>query len=560
MVRGALAAILVVCSLASYADEARLRSAEGPVFATATAPPPLRAAGVAEVVISTQGASSDDIAGLRAANGTGSGALHVGVVRELEQPLRVKAGPAALSDGPWRWRGSVHAEGAARVRLRLDRVNLPADARLWIYAGDEAVSFTPALAHAGSLWTPSVGGEVVTLEVEASGGDFTLAALADNRELREVVALGSECIHDAACQTALNLNFARAMARINYISAGRSSMCSGGLLNTDTTGTKVPYFLTANHCLSYDVEAATVEAFWDYRAATCNGAAPPLASLQRTIGASVAATSNVSDMTLLRLSSMPSGRILLGWDPNPVAAGVTLFRLSHPDGAPMRYSQAVSDLTTSTCTDYPRPTFAYSLNTIGATAGGSSGSPVMYDSAAGYVVGQLLGTCGPEPRNACNRLNRDLDGSLAVSWPLLHPFLRPTPAACAACTPNSTTACMLDNRFKVTAAWSDGSFGSGPGLPIRFAENKAQTHPEHGAILETTFFAFYPFFPTSVESMVKMTKGVGINNKYWVFITGFTGASYTVNVLDTKTCATWSKAIEPNATAAFRDYEAFPLN
>ena len=60
--------------------------------------------------------------------------------------------------------------------------------------------------------------------------------------------------------------------------------------------------------------------------------------------------------------------------------------------------------------------------------------------------------------------------------------------------------------------------------------------------------------------MVKMTKGVGINNKYWVFITGFTGASYTVNIQNTKTCATWSKGIEPNATAAFRDYEAFPLN
>jgi hypothetical protein len=522
----------------------------------------LRSTAAAQTVISTRGASPDDVAGLRVANGGSSGVLHIGVVRELDAPLRITSGPAALNAEPWRWRGSVHAAGAARVRLRLDNVSLPADARLWIYSGDEVVSFTPELVHAGSLWTPSVGGEVATLEIEASGGAFTLAALADNRDFREVAPAGSECMFDVACQPGFDMNFARAIALISYVKGGGSYICSGGLLNTDTTGTKLPYFLTANHCLSTQAEAASVEALWDYRAAACNGVAPARSSLPRTNGAAIAATSAASDMTLLRLSSMPSGRTLLGWDPSPTfAGGVALFRVSHPAGAPLRYTQALADVTSSTCTSLARPNYRYSFTTVGATAPGSSGSPMMYDPSAGYVIGQLSAGCGPEPANPCNRLNRDVDGSFAASWPLLQPFLRPAPTtSCAACTPNSTTACMLDNRFKVTASWSDGPYGSGPGLPIRFAENKPQTHPQHGAILETTFFAFYPFFPTSVESMVKMTKGVGINDKFWVFITGFTGASYTVNVQDTKTCATWSKAIAPNATAALRDYEAFPLN
>lgn len=93
MVRGALAAILIVCSTVAYANDARLSSANGPVFAAVTAaPPPLRSTAAAQTVITTRGASPEDVAGLRAANAGSSGALHIGVVRELDAPLRITRG------------------------------------------------------------------------------------------------------------------------------------------------------------------------------------------------------------------------------------------------------------------------------------------------------------------------------------------------------------------------------------------------------------------------------------------------------------------------------------
>jgi V8-like Glu-specific endopeptidase len=523
--------------------------------------PPLRTNGQvngrASVMVKTTGASASDIAALRAANAKGDGPAELGIVREV-QPVAVASVASAVASGAhFQWRGSVHVDGAARVRVRLDDVDLPEGARLWIYgASGEAVAFDGSLAHERRLWTPSVAGDTATIEVDAPGeAAFRIAGVADIRPYSEVVANGSECVTDLSCHTPGN-GLDRAISFYTFVAGTGVYGCTGGLVNNSRSdGT--PYFLTANHCVRNETSASSVEAYWDFRSSACNGPAPALESLPKSNGATLLATSGSTDVTLLRLNNLPPNRTFLGWDATALTEGTQLFHISHPLGVPQRYSTSTVISSGETCSSSPRPSFLYSTPSVGATDVGSSGAPVMRGD--GYIVGQLKGACGPEPNNPCNRANREVDGAFSASYALLQPYLDPAPA-CAACTPNNTTVCLLNNRFKVTVTFQDPYMNiSGDGKPIRYTENVAQTHPEYGPLIEYAFFSFFDFFPGSVETMIKMTKGVGINNQYWIWVVGSTSSSYTVTVQDTKTCAIWKRDIERDSTQVVREFEAFPL-
>lgn len=532
--------------LAPYRDTTR-------AAAKIASQPPLRANGRATVIVTTAGATIDDIAELRAANAAGDGPAQLGIVREVK-PVAITS---AMSDGRFQWRGSVQAEGAARVRVRLDDVALPAGTRLWIYgATGEAIAFDASLARNGQLWTPSIAGETATIEIDApTEAAFRIGAVADVRTSAEVAPDDSSCISDISCNNAGN-GLDRAIAFYHYVGGTRVFGCSGGLINNiKNDGT--PYFLTANHCVRSDSSASSVEAFFDYRSNTCNGPAPALDALPRANGSTLLVTSGASDVTLLKLNNVPAGRTFLGYDARALTEGAQLFHISHPLGVPQRYSTSTFITTGGTCSSSPRPAFLYSTPNVGATDVGSSGSPVMYGD--GFIVGQLKGGCGPEPDNPCNRANREVDGAFATSFEVVRPFIDPAPQ-CAACVPGATNACLLGNRFKVSIKYDDPYINlRGDAKPINYAENKPQTHPEHGPLIENAFFSFYDFFPGAVETMVKMTKGVGINEKYWIFITGFSSAQYTVTVQDTRTCATWERAIPRDSQTVTRDYEAFSL-
>jgi hypothetical protein len=532
-----------------------------PAAVRRAAAPPLRAEGRPAVVLTTSGANGSDLAALRAANASGEGPAELGIVREVNACIgscgAAAANTAARAAGRVQARGSVVVEGASRVRLRLDGFDVPAGTRMWIYgAAGDAIAFDGSLAHAGQLWTPSVAGNTATLELDAPGeAAFRIGAVADIRPYGEVVANGSECVSDLSCHAIPN-GLDRAIAFYHFVAGTRIFGCSGGLVN-NVAHDGTPYFLSANHCVKTELSASSVEAFWDYRSASCGGVAPTLESLPKSNGATMLVTSGTSDVTLLRLNAVPPNRTFLGWDTRPLADGTPLFHISHPLGVPQRYSTSTVVHSGAACSSSPRPAYLYSTPLVGATDVGSSGAPVL--SGDGYIVGQLKGACGPEPENPCNRANREVDGAFAASFASLRQYLDPAPV-CAACTPDSTTACLLGNRFRVTATYYDPYVNiGGNAKPIRFTENRGETHPEHGPVIDNAFFSFVDFFPNSVETMVRMTKGVGINNKYWIFITGFTNAQYTVSVQDTQTCATWERAIPRDSQSVVRDYEAFPL-
>jgi hypothetical protein len=334
------------------------------------------------------------------------------------------------------------------------------------------------------------------------------------------------CLIDATCVTSSSLDvidlFRRAVAHLEYVKEGGSFVCTGGLLNDRDDSSFVPYLLTANHCFSTQASATSLEAYWDYKTATCMGAFPSMGSSPRSNGATLLATSPTSDFTFVRMNSVPSGRVFLGWDSRAPVAGTTLYRISHPfpdsftDPAPQSYSTTIVTTTSSTCTGKSRPDFIYSTTGDGGTYGGSSGSPVIL--SGGITVGQLYGACGPDPSAGCNASNFTIDGAFAQTYPSVSGYLSGGGGA-TVCTPSSTTLCLNNGRFSVTATFLTPQGQSGNAT----------------AVTETSATGLFWFFSAdNVEAIIKVVNGCALNSRYWVFAGGLTNVQVSITVTDTR--------------------------
>ncbi len=411
----------------------------------------------------TEGAA-DQIAAMKARNASGVRPVQNGFSRPLPEPARVRLDAAVASlaafqryaggfvaespGGQLVWGTAARAAGAHRLRLHLTDVRLPAGTRLWVWGlGQEPRSFGLELLDPdGGLWTPSVGGEDIYLEVALPRAATAASAAGEAfgfeiREVGEIFRLGAngapapagplpephtDCIQDGSCYNSSALDvidvYRKAVAHLQYARDGGFFVCSGGLLNDSDTATAIPYLLTANHCFANQAGASSLEAFWDYRTSSCQGNAPDVDSLPRSQGATLLASSADTDFTLVRLNAIPGGRVLLGWSQQAVANGTVLHRLSHPapdgDVHPQSYSRARVNTAIGACGNLARPRFLYSKAEVGGTFGGSSGSPVILQG--GIVVGQLFGACGPNAADGCDDSNAEASTA---------PSPRPTPAS-----------------------------------------------------------------------------------------------------------------------------------
>jgi hypothetical protein len=505
-----IALILVPCITADpgFADEVSVLPSWTQAKAGAPAPQPLRVGEklVAPAAAALAPARDSDAARFEAMlehNRSGLVPLQQGFNRSLQKPYRAriepgslpKKMPATIADNTIvdrRDNGNlvlmirIDVAGAYGVRLHLTEVSLPKHTSMWVYATGEQASppFGLGLLRASKdLWAPTVYGDEIWLEVEVPAADlgaglgFTIAEIGEifHPQMLAGPVLASDgkllddpnydCLVDAPCVDLDTIglgSYERAVAHLLFESGGSHYICTGTLLNDmDSTGT--PYMLTANHCFGTQGTASTLEAYFDYQSNGCNGSQPSLSSLPRTNGATLLATNEVSDFTLVELGSTPSGaRTFMGWDANPLPNGTTLHRLSHPAGKPLAYSRSTLATTTVyNCSDVARPNYLYTLHEEGSTWGGSSGSSLV--KANGQVVGQLNGKCGPaDGWDDCNNMISVIDGAFRTTYPYIQAWLNPGagPGDCvSSINPNST----------VTGSWSsDCASTNNPGAYARY--------------------------------------------------------------------------------------------
>ena len=361
-------------------------------------------------------------------------------------------------DGGFVWSGVVNAPGASAVRLTFSGFDLPEGAALYVY-GDNGQAAGPYTGNGpmgtGVLHTNTIFGDRVQVQLRQEGrparlprelvlesvgvmGPRFLKAMipaADDTprpSTKSFCSYNESCVQGAACGTSNAVADARqAVASILFQSGGSFFICTGGLI-ADTGATQTPFFLTANHCISSNNVASTVETYFDY-VTTCSNpdCTQPYSNVGETVGATILSGDSKTDHTLLQLASNPTtpdGTVAyLGWNSTAVANtnGVNLFRISHPSGAPQAYSEHSVDTVAGTCRTLPRGDFIYSNDTFGATEGGSSGSPVV--DGNGHVVGLLYGACGFNVNDVCDSAsNSTVDGAFAAYFGSVAQFLDPS--------------------------------------------------------------------------------------------------------------------------------------
>jgi hypothetical protein len=387
----------------------------------------------------------------------GPEALRVGVVKPLGVFFAlddVSFGAIARApEGGRIWSAAIRSEDAFGLRIHFDNFWLPPDTELYLFneRGMVAGPYTGAGPFdTGEFWSNMIMGESAYLQLRQFGPAGNVKLHQTYFDVVEVGHVGRQmgasldaftktfcdytasCVENAECPaTPSVVDVARnAVAHMQYVKRPYLYVCSGGLLN-NSTGDGTPYFLTANHCISRDREAGTLETYFQWTV-PCGDDCPTQwadpVDVPSMLGSSVVVTNRTSDFTLLLLDGqVESGVDFLGWSTNAVAYsnGAMLYRISHPAAAPQAYSSHEVDTAAGTCTSWPRGAWIYSRDVFGATQGGSSGSPVV--NSQGLVVGQLSGACGTNLNDDCDAINNaTVDGAFASYYSQVAPYLNPS--------------------------------------------------------------------------------------------------------------------------------------
>lgn len=412
-------------------------------------------------------------------NARGEDPRRVGLTRALASPVgfsnlkmsqlkgravdRGNGAITATADGGFVYSSALSSPGAAGLRVHFTHFNLPERTEVYLYTAD-GQAFGPYTGRGplgdGEFWSHTVVGDYLVVQMrhvgQASDQDlrsagFNITGLAHIRPvfLDGLCADNASCVVNAVCDSDADDDKVAALtnsvALMQWISGAFVYNCTGGLINDSDPGNDdnpVPYFLTANHCINKGKDAKSLENYFQYVDTDCSSdGCLSWSELRdsidtRTLGASIVSTGRNADYTLLRLAqAAPHDSVYLGWDSTPVAFtdGVALFRVSHPQGSPQAYSQHLVDADAETCQSWPRGDRIYSRDIVGATEGGSSGSPVVIDAGNNNlkIVGQLSGACGTNINNVCDaNSNSTVDGAFAAYYDQVSQWLDPVPDTC----------------------------------------------------------------------------------------------------------------------------------
>ncbi|MEB0056390.1 MULTISPECIES: serine protease [unclassified Variovorax] len=265
---------------------------------------------------------------------------------------------------------------------------------------------------AHTYWSPNMGGEAITIEVEVPPGAPTDAVqisvpslshvLADIRKLDSIAKVGeaSSCTMDVSCSSTYN-ELSKSVALMDFVDSGDDYVCTGTLLN-DRSSSGTPYFLSANHCISNQTVASTLYTLWFYKSASCNSTQvdPKLAAM--VSGATLLYSSADTDTSFMRLNTTPpAGTVYAGSSAFPLGYYDDVYGVSHPKGDLQKYTLGdylgTGKCTGGTCASSSASSaqFLRVRWTQGATEGGSSGSGLFVKlNTKDYLVGQLFGGYG----------------------------------------------------------------------------------------------------------------------------------------------------------------------
>jgi hypothetical protein len=259
----------------------------------------------------------------------------------------------------------------------------------------------------GRFWTPTIFGTTIGVELvfdEQVDGDLTPAisriayiyAGGDCLDCATGPGTPLACHNCIACSSSWQNADGRAVGQISWLSGGGCFRCTGALLNRGP-GDFSPLFMTANHCISTQAEANTLEVRWLYETTTCPcGGVPGFNDVPRNNGSRLLKRRSSVDWTLLGLYDPPNitgGAFFLGWLSSNWTSGQSATGIHHPRTSHKRISFGTSGGTVNgalfcdsngtiscNCPDSNNWCIEVDVRNVdyfsGTTEPGSSGSPI----------------------------------------------------------------------------------------------------------------------------------------------------------------------------------------
>ena len=336
------------------------------------------------------------------------------------------------ADGIDSFSWALTAPGARTLDFHFRTLVLPEGATLTLRgSGKDNVRKLTAtdIGASEGFWAPYIAGENVRIELRVpaklrSQARVELASVTHGYrglfESTDPLQKSGSCNVDVACSAGSTwTDQIDAVGHYTFSQGGGSFVCTGTLMG-NAAGTAVPYFLTANHCLSTQAVASTVVVYWNYQSATCRtpGSTSSGTPLSKTLathtqsGTTLVSTNAASDFALLRLNAdvpAASNPYWSGWDATS-ATPSSAAGIHHPAGHEKRIAIEDQALTISGYGGGGGSTH-WRVNDWdqGTTEGGSSGSGLWNPSKR--LVGQLHGGSA-----ACGNNLSDYYGRLSVSW------------------------------------------------------------------------------------------------------------------------------------------------
>ena len=454
----ALLVALGVVSSAATAASAPVRQVPGEPMRSAKAETvaQFRAAEVAPVRLSLGELDLARIAEVQKRNTGEHIPVQIGVHR------RASEAEVALPSPTWRpveggavTRFEIASPDALGLRIGLKLQNIPVGIEIRV-AGSlapDVVHFAPGSAvawqhrTARTYWTPATDGDRQLVEVFVPAGadraalkielDTVSHLLTNSRErfsLAKAIGDSGACNVDVVCRiNELGQDYVdtkNAVARMVFTPPQGTYTCTGTLLADTLAGSQIPYFYTADHCISSSTVAATLNTYWGFEATVCGGSTPAANTL-RSQGADYlyserhSPNNNVygTDAALLRLREPPpAGAYFNGWNANPMTNG-SVLAVHHPQGDLKK-----SSLGQRLGQDEYQNEVGW---TSGTTEGGSSGSGLFTATGAGgsyELRGGLYGgfaSCA-NSGSLSNTNNRDYYSRLDKVYDDIDQYLAPT--------------------------------------------------------------------------------------------------------------------------------------
>lgn len=345
--------------------------------------------------------------------------LEIGLPRTLGDDVR----RFSLGDLYWRQTAqgdrvatvAVESANARAMRVALDVDSLPAGLVIRFHPeNDPERVFGPydrsrlqelaRFSKEGIYWSPIVEGQSLAMELSVPAASDVRSVELNIPMVSHLVTSPREgfsfkdigdsgaCNVDLHCESDSSWHdTGDSVAKYAFTESGSTYTCTGTLLN-DQQDTGTPYFLSANHCVSTDTVAATVQTYWFFEAGSCDGSLSS-ASTQQTGGAQLLETGTTTDYTLMELNDTPPGGVVYaGWTTSTSSVGAESTGIHHPSGDLKKISFGTIDGYSSyggsendSDGDYIRMLWTVS----GTTEGGSSGSGLFNSSR--QVIGTLTG-------------------------------------------------------------------------------------------------------------------------------------------------------------------------